>query len=104
TSAAASTINFNGGDFTYSTTPVMTGPGGINFNGGSLTLLNDVIPNLALVGGTLYLAPNFQGGTITNLTVAGVTLSGNYAVSGTFNWAGATLVGRLLVASGAVVN
>src|SRR5258705_1270170 len=56
-----------------------------------------------LVSGTVILDPAFQGGTITNLTLPGVTLSGNYTVSGTFTGNGA-VQGDLTIASGATVN
>ena len=102
--AAGTSINFNIGAFSYTTTPVLTGPGTIQLTGGTLTLLNDVIPNLQLTGGIVSLAPGFQGGTITNLTLLGGTLSGsNFIVSGTFNWAG-TLPGSLSLLGGATVN
>jgi len=41
-----------------------------------------VTPNLQLTGGTVVLDPSFQGGTITNLTLNGSTLSGTNTVSG----------------------
>src|SRR6266849_5468991 len=100
--AAGTTIGFSGGSFSYSTAPTLNGPGTIQFTGGSLTLLDDLIPNLQLVGGTLSLGTNFQGGTITNLTFGG-TLSGNYTVSGTFNCGGG-VAGSLQVLSGATLN
>ncbi|HXP62036.1 MAG TPA: carboxypeptidase-like regulatory domain-containing protein, partial [Dongiaceae bacterium] len=53
--------------------------------------------------GTLALGPGFQGGTITNLTLAGMKLSGTNTVSGTFNCGGGAL-GGLWVAEGAVMN
>ena len=102
--AEGTAINFGDRSFTYGPLPTLKGPGAIQLNGGSLTLLDDVIPNLALVGGNLSLGPNFQGGTITNLTLGGVTVNGDHTVSGTFNWAGATVSGSLLVGAGATVN
>ena len=100
--AAGTTMTFSGGTFTYSTAPTLTGPGTFQFTGGNLTLLNDLIPNLQLLGGTLSLGPNFQGGTITNLTFAG-TLSGNYTVSGTFNCSGG-VNGNMEVVNGGTLN
>src|SRR5208282_1874555 len=87
-SAAAETaIHFNGGNFTYLTGPTLSGPGTFALSSGSLTLFNNVIPGLQYTGGTLGLSPNFQGGTITNLT-SGATLSGSFTVSGVFNCSG----------------
>ena len=76
-------------------------PGTYQFTGGNLALLNNVIPNLQMVGGTVSLGLNFQGGTITNLTAP--TLSGNYTVSGTLNCSGG-VAGNLTVANGGLVN
>ena len=62
-------INFNGGSFGFLTAPTLNGPGLIELTGGSLALLNELVPNLVLAGGTVTgLGPTFQGGTITNLT------------------------------------
>jgi hypothetical protein len=66
-------------------------------------LVSNVIPDLAMTGGTVSLGADFQGGAITNLTVAGGTLSGSYTVSGIFN-CGASVSGSLLVADGGVMN
>ena len=52
------------------------------FTGGTLTLLNDAIPNLQMLGGTLVLGPAIQGGNITNLTLTGITLTGTNTVAG----------------------
>ena len=59
---------------------VLSGPGAIQFTGGSLALLNNVIPNLQITGGIVGLGTNFQGGSITNLTLSGATLSSDYSV------------------------
>ncbi|HEY5912400.1 MAG TPA: hypothetical protein VJA21_17500, partial [Verrucomicrobiae bacterium] len=104
TASAGAGIVFSGGAFRYSTAPTMTGPGAIQFTGGTLTLLTDVIPNLQLNGGTLSLSPGFQGGSITNLTLSGSTLSGSYTVTGTLNWSAGTIGGALSVNSGGTVN
>jgi len=58
--AAGTTISFSGGSFSYSTAPTLNGRVHPVY-GGSLTLLNDLIPNLQLVGGTLSLGPTFRG-------------------------------------------
>src|SRR5207244_4485903 len=49
------------------------------------------------------LGTNFQGGTITNLTLGSATLSGNQTVNGTLNFTNG-LSGSLTVLGGAVVN
>jgi hypothetical protein len=103
TADSGATINFNAGTFAYNTPPTITGAGTVEITGGSLTLANNVIPNLQLAGGIISLGPTFQGGVITNLTVLGGTLPGNNVVSGTFNTA-ATLPGSLTLLSGAAVN
>jgi len=58
----------------------------------------------AVGGGTVTLGSGFQGGTITNLTLAGASLSGNNTVSGLLNWSGGTMSGSLLVAGGGTAN
>ncbi len=101
---AGAAIKFISGDFVGGAAPVLNGPGPIQFTGGTLTLSSSVIANLQMVGGTLVLGPNFQGGTITNLTLSGVTLSGTNTVSGTLDWLAGTVSGPLTVAQGAVLN
>jgi hypothetical protein len=68
--ASNDTINFSAGTINLSLSVTINGQ--FNWSGGTL-------------GGTLSLGAGFQGGTITNLTLGGSTLNGNYAVSGTFN-------------------
>jgi hypothetical protein len=95
-------VNFAGGVFS-SVSAVFIGAGTFQFTGDSLTLLADIIPNLQLAGGTVILGANFQGGTITNLTLSGAALGGNYAVSGIFNCGGGSS-GILQVLNGATMN
>jgi hypothetical protein len=103
--AAGAAIQLEVGDFTYSTPPTLMGPGDFRMDGGAtLTLVNNPIPGLQMISGTVMLSPVFQGGTITNLNLGGVTLSGNYTVSGTLNANGGTMQGDLNVATGGVVN
>lgn len=102
--AAGTLVQFSSGAFRYSKVPVFAGAGAFQFTGGTLTLLNDVIPNLQLMGGTVGLGTNFQGGTITNLTLPGSVLSGNYVVSGTFNCGGGLAAGSLAIAGGGLMN
>ncbi len=101
--ATGATVNFASGDFADVTPPVVTGLGTVALTGGTLTLLNNIIPNLQLQGGIVTLAPTFQGGVITNLTMSGGTLLGNTVVNGVFN-TGAGLPGSLAVQSGATVT
>ena len=75
----------------------------MQMNGGILTLLNNAPPNLQLNSGTVNLAPGFQGGFITNLTVTGDNLTGTNVVTGVLNLNGNT-TGPLVVASGGVLN
>ncbi len=100
--ALGAAINFNSGNFTVGAV-TLNGPGPLAFTGGTLTLLNDVLPNLQFSGGTLALGPGFQGGTITNLTLGGTTLSGTNVVSGALTFSG-NVPGPLFVANGATVN
>ena len=99
-------INFSGGSFTNSAPVSIIGPGSIQLTGtGTLFLLSDMIANLSLAGGTVDLGPAFQGGTITNLTISGATLTGTNTVTGTFNWNNGVIVGgSLTVASNGVMN
>src|ERR1019366_623994 len=59
---------------------------------------------LQILGGTLVVGPAFQGGSITNLTVAGINLVSTNTVSGTMNWNGGNISGALTVAGGAVLT
>jgi hypothetical protein len=97
-------LHFNLGTFTCATPPKLAGSGAYRLTGGNLVLLEDVIPSLAINGGTITLGPLFQGGTITNLTLSAGTLAGTNRVSGTFEWGGTALAGHLLVQEGAVMN
>jgi hypothetical protein len=90
--------------FTQVGLPVFSGTGQGRMLGGSLTLTTDVIPGLAMAAGTLYVSPTFQGGSITNLTLAGMTLAGTATVSGTMSWISGTINGALTVGNGAVLN
>jgi len=96
-------IGFDSGTFSEVPAAVFGGAGKVEMNGGTLTLQSDVIPNLQLNGGALNLPAGFQGGTITNLTVTGITLNGTNTVTGLLNLNGSAS-GPLVVASGGVVN
>ena len=104
TTAAGAAINLTGGNFTAVGLPVFSGGGQSQMTGGALNLTQDVIPGLTLAGGTLYLSGTFQDGSITNLTLAGVTLVGTNTLTGTLNWSGGTISAALTVASNGVCN
>ncbi len=101
--AAGAAIAFTSGSYTNSGAAQFTGAGSFKFNGTTLTLLNNVIPNLQLLAGSLILGPAFQGGSITNLTLAGMTLQSTNTVTGTMNWTGGTIAGGLTVSNGATL-
>ena len=67
--------------------------------------LHDSIPGFQLVGGSVQLLPDFQGGAgITNLVLDGVTLSGTNTVTGTLTFRSGSLGGVLLIAPGATFS
>ena len=103
TTSAGATTSLVGGLFVQTGSPVFGGAG-VNEMTGSATLMlvSDVIPGLALYGGSLMLAPTFQGGSITNLTL-NATLTGANLVTGTATLAQGC-AGTLTVAGKAVLN
>ena len=103
TVASGATLSLKSGPFTYTPSFLFNGAGVKQMTGGSITLLNDVLPNLQLLGGTVSLSPAFQGGSITHLSLNGASLAGNYTISGTLNCGGGA-AGSLLVADGATLN
>ena len=103
TAGFGANIGFDAGTFSEAPTVAFGGAGAVEMEGGTLTLLSDTNPNLQLNGGALNLPAGFQGGTITNLTVAGGTLNGTNTVTGVLNLDG-IVNGPLTVASGGVVN
>ena len=78
--------------------------GQFQFTGGYLLLPTDVVPNLALLGGTLALGPSFQGGAITNLSLGSMVLTNTLPVTGTFTVTNSPLYGNFTVASGGKFN
>jgi hypothetical protein len=103
--AAGAAVAFDGGNYTGGSAPQFTGAGAFKFNSGTLTLLNNLVPSLQMLGGTLILGPAFQqGGSITNLPLAGMSLTGTNTVTGTMNWTAGNISGALTVAGGAVLN
>lgn len=100
TASTMAAISFFSGNFTNSGPVSIVGPGAIQLTGSaSLALLADVIPNLPLTSGTVTLGTNFQGGSITNLALAGATLIGTNTITGIFHLNNGTLIGPLTVAS-----
>ncbi len=106
TAAAPALISFLVGNYTNSVPVTMNGPGTNQLAGGAnLWLLSNAITNLLLAGGTVYLGPAFEGGTITNLTISGAILSGTNTVTGTLNWNNGTINGgSMTIASNGVMN
>ena len=102
--ATNTAISFNGGTFTYTPPSHFEGPGQYRLTGGTLAGLNEVIPNLQLLGGTVTLTPTFQGGVITNLSVNGTTLSGSNHVAGVLTVGNSTVSGPLTLDTGATLN
>ncbi len=79
----------------------LTGGGAIQFTGGALTLLTNPVPGLQMVSGTIQLGSGFQaGGSVTNLSLSGVTLGGTNLVAGLLSLTNVTLQGVMTVASG----
>ena len=105
TTAASANINFYQNNFTNFVPISISGPGTVQLAGGTLLLQSNAIPGLLLAGGTVYLGPAFEGGSITNLTISGATLSGTNTVTGTFNWNNGTIAGgSMTIATNGVMN
>jgi hypothetical protein len=103
--ASNTTIDFASGSFTMNVPPSLTGSGLIDFTGTTLTLGQNVPPNLVLAGGNLILGPAFQNnGAITNLTLNGARLISTNTVTGMFIWQSGTLASPMTIASGGVLN
>ena len=101
-------LGANAGPGTSAGTNLVFGGGGqFEFNQGTLTLPSNTIPGLVMTGGTLVLGSNFQGGAITNLTLAGIDLSNSLPVTGmlfaTNIGYGCTLTGTYVVGNGALL-
>jgi hypothetical protein len=101
--AAGMVIGFESGDW-VAAGPLISGQGQVRVDGTTLTLPTAVVPGLVVAGGTLMLGPGFQGGSITNLTLSGLTLLVTNQVTGVLNWQGGTLSGALTVASNGLFN
>ena len=96
-------IDFTGTTYTHSGSgsPIVSGNGVTRLTAGTI-LLHDSIPGMQLVGGSVQLLSDFQGGSgITNLVLDGVTLSGTNTVTGTLTFRSGSLGGVLLIQPGA---
>ncbi len=97
-------IDLHSGAFTNLPGVVYAGAGSNVLSGGTMTLDTDVIPNLAINGlATVTLGPNFQGGSITNLTV-GAYIANSNTVSGVLTMTGGGFEDKMTVLPGAVIN
>jgi hypothetical protein len=109
--AAGAPIEFIGGTPNAPITPgnalSLNGDGPYQFFGGYLLLTNNLIPDLQLSWGVLELGPDFQGGTITNLTFDSMWLTNEtLPITGTMTVNGSTaqVFGNFTVASGGLLN
>jgi autotransporter family porin len=83
----------------------LNGLGTYQFTFGCLRLEEATIPNLALVGGTLELGPEFQdNGAITNLDLSGMTLAGPCDITGVLFATNTSFSGAVAVNSGAILD
>ena len=98
-------IQFNNGTFAYTATTSLVGPGVFQLTGGTMTGLPDFLPNLQLLGGTIYLSPTYQtNGTVARLDLNGATLGGVVQVSGVLNFNSGYIGALLTVNSNGVLN
>ena len=101
---AGTILRFGGG---FPTAPlqrqpslVLNGPGQFQFVSGDLLFPLTVISNLVLTGGTLHLGAAFQGGSITNLALDGITLTNTLPVTGGLAMTNGSVTGAFTVATG----
>ncbi len=104
--ASGAVMAFNGGTFTYGPPSGFSGSGQFELTGGTLQGLNDYVPNLQLIGGTVFLSPTYQtNGVIVRLDLDGATLGGtSNQVVGVLNATNGAISGVLDVAAYGVVN
>jgi Bacterial Ig domain/Protein of unknown function (DUF642) len=103
TAEAGATLNFDGGTFTNTTTTLLDGPGVYNLNGATYNVLFTIPPNLNLLSGSIDPGPDFQGGSISGLTLNGISIAGSNVVSGALNING-DILGALTIAAGGNVT
>ncbi len=97
-------VELTGGSFTETEGLLLSGEGTYEMNNNAtLTLLNSLIPNLQLDGGTIMTGSNFQGGVITNLSLTNLTLASSNLVTGQLTVIG-TINSPLTIASGATLT
>lgn len=103
---AGTAILFNSGTFTYVPSNHLTGAGQYQLTGGTLQGLDDYLPNLQLLGGTVLLSPAFQtNGVIVRLDLSGAALGGgSNQVVGVLNSVNGSITGALEVAANATAN
>jgi hypothetical protein len=108
TATAGTIVQFKGGT---SSKPLqadpsllLNGPGQYQFVSGLLLFPTNVIPNLDLMGGALLLGPDFQGGTITSLTLDGVNLTNTLPVTGSLTTTNGSVNGTVRVANGGLLT
>jgi|GEM_PF-477428 len=100
--AEGARVDFSAGNLSYTPPVNWTGLGEYRFVGGTLTL-DRVIPNLQLAGGTLSLAPGFQGGAITNFALTAGTLTTELPILGTLVVSGGAKLQTSNTVSGTLV-
>ena len=111
--AAGATIQFVGADIanansaaqlTLGTPLVLAGGGQYQLTSGYLYLPANVPTNLELLGDTVELGSNFQGGAITNLSVAGMQMLNALPVTGTLTATNCGIATNVVVAGGGVFS
>jgi fibronectin-binding autotransporter adhesin len=111
--AAGATIQFVGADIdndnsapqlTLGTPLVLAGGGQYQLTSGYLYLPSNVPTNLELLGDTVELGANFQGGAITNLSLYGMGLINALPITGTFTATNSNIGTNLVVANGGVFS
>jgi len=111
--AAGATIQFVGADIanansaaqlTLGTPLVLAGGGQYQLTSGYLYLPANVPTNLELLGDTVELGSNFQGGAITNLSVAGMQMLNGLPVTGTLTATNSGIATNVVVAGGGVFS
>ena len=99
-------LEFGGGNYNQTGSPVVTGAGLCRQNGANVTL-TDRIKNFILASGNVALSPAFQGsGAIQNLQLDGAYLTGANRVTGMlgFNGGGIASASPLTVTASGMLN
>ena len=111
--APGATIQFVGADIPndnaapqliLGTPLVLAGGGQYQLTSGYLYLPSNVPANLELLGDTVELGPNFQGGAITNLSLYGMGLINALPITGTFTATNSEIATNLVVANGGLFS